>query len=319
MANTSALAPLQLQQFSHEELQTPEGVNNLNQFLSILTQRVNAVGPSTGSSAEFPNGIDLSGARAVNVGGTGPQHTAISFYEAEQRYSAAAISPQLEAGQPNSPKSLRRVNDGNQQEKYSTFLNSIMNTTPTSNTSTLSASGFTVTISSGYHQYLDGTLVSYGMRSDPLSASMPITIVSLTRSGGTVTAVTSGSSGLAPTDEFTVAGALDSSFDGSFTVATVINPTTFTYPQSGADTSTTGGSFTTGQVYYYFLSRGSRILSLSHSVDTDTQSNRVKVNRDGNVLIAVVSVTPSGIDLTASAAGATPPSVTGGIHITNRL
>jgi hypothetical protein len=319
MANTSALAPLQLQQFSHEELQTPEGVNNLNQFLSILTQRVNAVGPSTGSSAEFPNGIDLSGARAVNVGGTGPQHTAISFYEAEQRYSAAAISPQLEAGQPNSPKSLRRVNDGNQQEKYSTFLNSAMNTAPTSNTSTLSASGFMVTISAGYHQYVDGSLVSYGMRSDTLTASSPVTIISLTRSGGTVTADTATPHGLAPADSTTIAGAVDSSFDGTFVVATVINPTTFTYAQAGADASTTGGTLASGRVFYYFLQRGKRVLSLSRPFATDTQSNRVSVNQDGTVLIAVVAVNGGGVDLTQSAAGATPPSLTNGNRITNRL
>jgi hypothetical protein len=319
MANTSALAPLQLQQFSHEELQTPEGVANLNQFLSILTQRVNAIGPSTGSAAEFPGGIDLSGARAVNVGGTGPQHTAISFYEAEQRYSAAAISPQLEAGQPNSPKSLRRVNDGNQQERYSTFLKAVMNTAPTSNTSVVTASGFTATISAGYHQFLDGSLTSYGMRSDTLTASPAVTIVSLTRASGVVTAVTSGPSGLAPTDVFLVAGATDPTFDGSFTVATIISSTSFTYPQAGIDAMTTGGTFTTGRIFYYFLARGSRVLSLSPPVATDTQSNRVAVNQDGTVLIAVVAVTGAGVDLTHSTAGATPPSVTGGIRITNRL
>jgi hypothetical protein len=319
MANTSALAPLQLQQFSKEDFATDEGVANLNQYLSIMTQRVNALGPSTGSAAEFPNGIDLSGGRAVNVGGVGPQHTALSLAEAEQRYSASALSPQLEAGQPNSPKSLRRVNDGAQQEKYSTFLNSAMNTAPTSNTSTLSASGFTVTISAGFHQYVDGSLVSYGMRSDPLTASTPVTIVSLTRSSGIVTAVTSGPSGLAPTDVILIAGAVNPAFDGSFTIATVISSTSFTYLQAGVDASTTGGSFTTGQIYYYFLRRGSRVLSLSRSVGTDTQSNRVAVNQDGTVLIAVVAVTGAGIDLTQSAAGATPPSVTAGIRITNRL
>src|ERR1700733_3968514 len=116
MADTSALAPLQLTQFTHEELQTPEGVNNLNQFLSILTQRVNAIGPSTGSSAEFPNGIDLSGAHARNVGGMGPDHTAISFARAQELYSAKAIAPQLEAGQPNSLRSVRRINDNAQRE-----------------------------------------------------------------------------------------------------------------------------------------------------------------------------------------------------------
>lgn len=319
MPDTSALAPLQLTSFSHEELQTPEGVANLNQFLSILTQRVNAIGPSTGSSAEFPNGIDLSGAHAKNVGGVGPEHTAISFSRAQELYSAKAISAQLEAGQPNSPKSLRRVNDGAQQEKYSTFLKAAMNTAPTSNTSTLTASGFTVTISAGFHQFVDGSLASYGTRTDTLVSSSPVTIVSLTRVGGIVTAVASTPSGLAPTDIFVVTGAVDPTFDGSFTVATVINPHTFTYAQAGIDATTTGGALSAGQIYYYFLERGSRVLSLSAPVATDTQSNRVRANKDGTVLIAVVAVTGAGVDLTRSAAGATPPTVTGGIRITNRL
>jgi len=319
MANTAALAPLQLQQFKPDDFQTEEGLAAVNQFLSILTQRVNAVGPSTGSPAEFPHGIDLNGAHIRNVGAVGPDHTAVSLALAEERYSARAISPQLEAGQPNAPKSLRRVNDGAQQEKYSTFLNAAMNTAPTSNTSTLSASGFTATISAGYHQYVDGSLVAYGLRSDTLAASSPVTIVSLTRSGGVVTVVTATPHGLAPADIATITGAVDSSFDGTFTVSTVVNSTTFTYAQAGIDASTTGGTLASGRVFYYFLQRGKRVLSLSRPFATDTQSNRIAVNQDGTVLIAVVVVNGGGIDLTQSAAGATPPSLTNNNHLLFRL
>lgn len=316
--SNQAFAPVQLTQFKLEDFQSEDGINLLNQWVTQATKALNA-NIGTAGPVTLPKGLDVQGAAIANVGGVGPEHSAVSHAFAEKNYSAAAISKQLEAGQPNSPKSLRRINDNAQQEKYSSFLNSVMNTAPTSNTSTISASGFTATVSAGFHQYVDGSLVSYSQRSDTLAASGTITFVSLTRTSGVVTAVTSTPHGLAPSDVVLIAGAVDSSFDGSFIVATVVNATTFKYAQAGIDASTTGGSFTTGRCYYYYLRNGSRTLSLSAPFDTDTQSNRVAANLDGSVLIAVVAVTGSGIDLTASAAGATPPAVTNGIHITNRV
>jgi hypothetical protein len=318
MPNNQATAPLQLQQFSLEDFQTPEGIARFNQF---ITQHVKATNSTLGSAGpvSLPKGADLGGASIANVGGVGPQHTAISHAFAEANYSAAALGPQLEGNGKNALRTVRRVNDGKQQEKYSTFLNSVSNVAPTSNTSTISASGFTVTVSAGSHQRVDGSLVSYAQRSDTLTASSPIGIVSLTRTGGVVTAVTSSPSGVFPSDVITITGATDPTFDGTFTVATVVNPTTFTYAQSGIDASTTGGSIATGRVFFYFLENGSHTLSLSQPFDTDTQSNRIAANKDGSVLIAVVSVNGAGVDLTTSAAGATPPSANLGVHILTRL
>lgn len=316
--SNQAFAPVQLTQFKLEDFQSEDGINLLNQWVTQATKALNA-NIGTAGPVTIPKGIDVQGAAIANVGGVGPEHSAVSYAYAEAHYSAAAISPQLEAGSPHAPRSLRRINDNAQQEKYSTFLNTVSNTAPTSNTSTISASGFTATVSSGLHQRVDGSLASYAQRSDTLAPSSPITIISLTRVSGIVTAVTSVPHGLFPTDSVTIAGALDASFDGTFVVATVPSPTTFTYPQAGVDASTTGGSITTGRVFFYFLRSGSRTLSLSQPFDTDTQSNRVAANQDGSVLIAVVSVSGSGIDLTASAAGATPPSVNGGVHILTRL
>lgn len=316
--SNQAFAPVQLTQFKLEDFQSEDGINLLNQWVTQATKALNA-NIGTAGPVTLPKGLDVQGAAIANVGGVGPEHSAVSYAFAEKNYSAAAISKQLEAGQPNSPKSLRRINDGAQQEKYSTWLNSVMNVAPSSNTSTISASGFTVTVSAGLHQRVDSSLASYAQRSDTLAPSSPITIISLTRTSGIVTAVTSSPHGLFPTDSVTIAGAVDITFDGTFVVATVPSPTTFTYPQAGIDASTTGGSITTGRVYFYFLRAGSQTLSLSQPFDTDTQSNRVAANLDGSALIAVASVNGSGIDLTTSAAGATPPSVNGGVHLLTRL
>jgi hypothetical protein len=317
MANPAS-TPVQFTQFSLEDLQSESGINNLNTLLTQLTKTVNANIGTAGPVVQ-PSGIDVQGATISNVGGVGPEHEAVSKSYAEKNYSAAAIGPQLEGNGKFPLKTVRRVNDGQQQEKFSTFLNSVANVAPTSNTSTISASGFTATVSAGSHQKVDGSLVSYGQRSDTLTAASPIGIVSLTRSGGTVTAVVSSPTGLLPGDSVTITGALDGSFNGTFIVATVISPTSFTYAQAGADATTSGGSIATGRIFYYFLRTGSQTLSLSAPFDTDTQSNRIAANKDGSVLIAVASVNGSGVDLTTSAAGATPPSANGGIHLLTRL
>lgn len=316
--NTQAFAPVQLTQFKLEDFQSESGINLLNQWMTQATKVLNA-NIGTAGPVTIPNGIDVQGAPIQNVGGVGPEHSAVSYAFAQKNYSAAAIAPQLEAGQKHSLRSVRRINDNAQQEKYSTFLNSVSNVAPTANTSTISASGFTVTVSSGAHQRVDGSLVSYAQRSDTLTASSPITIISLTRVSGVVTVVVSSPSGLFPSDTVTITGALDPTFDGTFTVATTPTSMTFTYVQAGIDATTTGGTITTGRVYFYFLRNGSSTLSLSQPFDTDTQSNRVVANQDGSVLIAVASVNGAGIDLTTSAAGATPPSVNGGVHILTRL
>jgi LysM repeat protein len=59
------------------------------------------------------------------------------------------------------------------------------------------------------------------------------------RSGGTTTIMTATPHGLEPNDGVRVLGVDDASFDGTFTVATVPTPTSFTYAQAG-DAATSG-------------------------------------------------------------------------------
>ncbi len=318
MADTSALAPLQLQQFTHEDLQTPEGVNNLSQYLSILTQRVNAIGPSTGSAAEFPHGIDLHGAHATNVGGIGKEHTAITFARAQELYSAKALSKQLEAGQPHALKSVRRINDPNQKENYSAFLEGTLNTSPTTNTATITGSGSTVTVSAGYHLLVSGNVQSFSARTDTVSLPSSFAIVSLTRTSGVVTCVTSSASGYTAGSVVNVDSASDSSFDGSFVLVSA-SGTTLTWKQVAPDSTAIGGTASQSGIYYYRLNRNAKTLSLFGPYSTDSQENRLEVNKDGGVLIAVAVFTGGGFDPTQSSAGSTPPAATDGIRILNRM
>jgi DNA-binding beta-propeller fold protein YncE len=62
------------------------------------------------------------------------------------------------------------------------------------------------------------------------------------RKSGTVTITTTGSHGASVGETVVVAGVNDSSFDGTFTVASVPSGTTFTYSQSGSDTTSGNGT-----------------------------------------------------------------------------
>jgi DNA-binding beta-propeller fold protein YncE len=64
------------------------------------------------------------------------------------------------------------------------------------------------------------------------------------RKGGTVTITTTGAHGLTVKAQVTIAGVDDPSFDGTFTVASVPSSTSFTYTQSGPDTTTGSGNGT---------------------------------------------------------------------------
>lgn len=62
------------------------------------------------------------------------------------------------------------------------------------------------------------------------------------RNGGTVTITTAGAHGATVGETIVVAGVNDSSFDGTFTVASVPSGTSFTYAQSGSDTTSGNGT-----------------------------------------------------------------------------
>ena len=69
-------------------------------------------------------------------------------------------------------------------------------------------------------------------------ASVVTSITSLTRSGTTVTAVTSSAHGLASNIEATIAGANETEYNGTFTI-TVLDETTFTYEITGSPATLT--------------------------------------------------------------------------------
>lgn len=72
-------------------------------------------------------------------------------------------------------------------------------------------------------------------------------VLSITRASNVLTVTTADAHGLAVSDVAGLASNLDSSFDGTCTVATVPTATTFTCAQTGADVTTYGGVVTSGK------------------------------------------------------------------------
>lgn len=245
--------PIQFTQLDLSDFQTHEGIAKFNNILSQIQTTLNnvigAAGPTTLSS-----GIDVAGSTVSNLGEPRSPSDAISKMHAERNYSAQALAPQLESGSSVGLKTYRALNSKSQQESYSTFLNKVMNTAPTCNSSTMSATvpsggSVMVTVTGGYHYYVDGSnIVPYAARTDTL----PV-------------------------------------------------------PGSG------------NYVYYYYIRGYSQTLALSPQFTADTQQNRLSINTDGTVLIAVAVINASGLDKTQSAAGATPPSDTSNFRLLTRL
>lgn len=73
------------------------------------------------------------------------------------------------------------------------------------------------------------------------SSAPNLQLVSLTRVGGVVTAISQSPHGLVPAEKFSILTADDPSFQGAFRVATIISPTSWTYPQQQPNATNIGG------------------------------------------------------------------------------
>ncbi len=83
----------------------------------------------------------------------------------------------------------------------------------------------------------------YTTEADAIIATIITSITSLNRSGTTVTAVTTSAHGLATNVDVLIAGAVETDYNGTFTI-TVIDETTFTYEITGTPTTPATGTIT---------------------------------------------------------------------------
>ena len=308
--------PLQLTPLTKADLEQ-ENLSVLNQLLTAIANKINVQAGHTGDIPLAGN-LDLQGQTIKNVAPPVGPGDVVTKLVADNTYGAAAIAPQLETGGKYALKSVRRLNDTTQREGNSTFLNALMNTTPTANDATLSATAVaggscTVTVSTGSLIRMDGSVVAFPERSDTLSVPSSISLTSLVRASGIVTAISAAPHGLTQGETFSISDAVDVTFVGSFVVSAVSSSTQFTFSQTGPDdASATGGTASVGGVYYYYLAYGDTTLSIAGHFSTDTWIQRQAVNTDGNVQVAVVALTVRGFNVAQSSAGGTSPAATNG-------
>ena len=79
---------------------------------------------------------------------------------------------------------------------------------------------------------------------DLIAGGSGAAISAVSRSAGVVTVTTATPHGLNPAGGVVIAGVADSSYDGSFPVASILDTLHFTYAQAGANTSSSGGTST---------------------------------------------------------------------------
>lgn len=295
-------------------------------FNQRLGQLFNAASAQQGAAGKpiIPSGIDVAGASISNVGEPQSPSDAISKSHAEANYSAAALAPQLEAGGKNSFKGYRSLNSKSQQESYSTFLNRVANTTPTTNTTVVTAGppgggNVTITIPGGQQLFMDGSQQTFGTFTVTVALPSTQAITSISRTSGVVTALGT-FTGLSALESVYVTGFADPSFDGDFELATAGSSSLTWLQPNFADGTSTTGTVSTGGAYYFYLKYPSQTLDVSGPLPQDSQLNRLQANLDNQTLVAVAVVNSSGLVTTQSAGGATVPVATNsGNHILSRL
>ena len=317
--------PLQQIILSEEDFSSPhQFVLLLNQILTNLTQQVNRLQGFSGP-VKFNSHVDLNGNRVINLGQAEGSGDAVSQGYGNDNFGAAALAPQIQALGKQVLQSYRQLGNRIQREPYSSFLNAILHTAPTANTSQITAGtpsggNVSITVGSGILQHLDGSIVPYSAFNDTLPIPSTYAITSLTRSGGQVTAVTSVSNPLVAGNGFTVFNTTDPNFWGSWVVQNVSSPTQFTYNQIGPNTSTSGGFISLNNVYYYVIARGQNVLyRVQAASGVDSWTERAKASPDGSTIVAIVVINQTGMDLYNSAAGATPPVSGSSVAVIRRL
>lgn len=319
-AAANGIQPLQYTQLTEDDLKNP---GTFNTIFSQLFNQVNAVTGASGQTT-LAGGVDVAGAKVSNVGRPTSPGDAVNSAHAEANYSAQALQPKLEAGGSHTLRTYRALNSKQQSEKYSTYLNQMSNTAPTTNTTTVEATSvgsvIEIVIPAGYHLRVDGSSAAFGTFTATVPAPTAQTIVTASRTGG-VSTLNGTFSGLLGGESINVTGVSDPTFDGTFVLLSATGSVvTYAQPtQANTTLPATGGTIGTLGCYYFYLKYPSQQLAISGPFSDDSQQNRLASNVDGQVLIAVVVVNSDGIVQEQSAAGATPPAATGNFRLLARL
>jgi hypothetical protein len=280
--------------------------------MSNLQDAVNILGGHSGE-VELSDHLSLGGHKITNVGPAESAADVLTNAVAEKKYSASALRPSLEAGGSQSMVSYRQINNQGQREQTSSWLNSLLSTPPNSNTiNPIVSSGggsTTVTIPASILKMGDGSTRYLPSRTDTLTnpASYSISTFTVALGVATVNLSSTPSPALAANTVIYISGT--GQIDGTYPIASIISPTSFTINVSSG-VSGAGGTVETGGVSYYYLDKSFNKVNLSTLPSaSDTPFHRLGISGDGFQLLAVVSINSSGHVQVGTAGGATPSIV----------
>lgn len=281
------------------------------QHYSQMIDTVNTLAGYNGE-VELSNHLNMGGNNVKGLGAPTSPTDALASGVAARAYSPSVIAQALKPGMPNSIVGYRQINSKTQREQQSSWLNDLMSTPPSANNIFPiigpSMGGVLVGIPASPFTFSDGTTVNLLAYTHLLSLPTSFTIVSISSSGTTVTAVLSSAPPYAAGSVINVDGVTPSSFDGTNIVLTSVAGATITWTASLGTLTGSGGTVSAAGVYYFLASKRSNVITLLGPFGADTAHNRLQANFDGFQIIAVVVVTASGGQVELSGGGGSPIS-----------
>jgi len=163
--------PVRILQFTAADLSSPQGIQKLNQYITELVNEINRLGGQNGP-IQLNAALDMQGNAVTNIGAPTSKADALNQTNADPMYSQPVMQNAMEALGTKMLQSSRRLNDQNQQEKNSSYLNSLGAEPQNSNGSQISATAgnpATVSVTAAISNTADGGKVSYISRSDTIT------------------------------------------------------------------------------------------------------------------------------------------------------
>ena len=296
--------PPKLGKINFSSLSLPEQIQ-----MSNLQDAVNILGGHNGE-VELSNHLNLSGNKITNVGPAEGEADVLTSGQAEAKYSAAALSPQLAPGGSTPFVGYRQINNSGQREQVSSYLNDLMSTPPNANNiypllSNVSG-GVQVIIPASPFTFADGSTILLKSRTDTLTLPVDYAISTIGCVSNVVTVQTVNPISVTRGQVVTILGVSPSGFNGPWELTSYTPPNEFTYQDFLGTVSGSGGSVELGNTYYYTATKRSTFVRLVGPLSGDTAYNRLKVCADGSQILAVVTLTSSGGVVAQSGGGGSP-------------
>lgn len=155
--------------FDHRDFTTPEGAATVNDWFQKVTMAINTL---YGLHGDIPiqGTINMNGNTITNLAPPVKPTDAVHLLAATQAFGPDVIQAAMEVTGDQMLQTTRRINDTFQREQFSSFLNDVLNTGPSSNSSSITVTpvggNTVVTVAAGTYAWGDGQKVAYTQRVD---------------------------------------------------------------------------------------------------------------------------------------------------------